>query len=538
MTVPVVHEDAGPAWSTVDSATIVELVRKACEGDPTGPAMIFEDGLVVTRDVLLDRAERFAGALRGRLGIGERVAIMLGNRAEFMIAWFAVAANRATFVTMNPAAREHDATHVLRDSGAAFLIAGEEQRDVVGAIRDSCPDLKEILWVGDGEPDGLLSYSLRADPLRFAVSEARRDDVINVFYTSGTTGLPKGCMVDHEYWLRIVDIDLRLHRKGPTDRMLCCLQFFYGDPSWQLLAALQSGGALVVMRKFSVSRFWDVVRDTGVTEILGIASIPALLLKAPIGPADRAHRVRHALQCAVSPDLHREMNERWGFPWVDGYGMTEAGFISRVPLRHAEEMVGSGSMGVPVPEVSVRIVDDDDRDVRLGDVGEILVSGQGLMKGYLNQPEATAEAMRGGWLHTGDLGRRDERGFLYFAGRKKDMIRRSGENIACAEVEEVLRSHPKVLDAAVIAVPDALRGEEIKAYVLPVAGVSAESLPPEDIVEHCRVKLARHKIPRYIEYRSKEFPRTPSMRVKKVELRAERADPLAGVWDRERAQRG
>ena len=146
--------------------------------------------------------------------------------------------------------------------------------------------------------------------------------------------------------------------------------------------------------------------------------------------------------------------------------------------------------------------------------------------------------MRGGWLHTGDLGRRDERGFLYFAGRKIDMIRRSGENIACAEVEEVLRSHPKVLDAAVIAVPDPLRGEEIKAYVLPVAGVSAESLPPEEIVDHCRAKLARHKIPRYIEYRSKEFPRTPSMRVKKDELRAERADLLAGVWDREQAQRG
>jgi carnitine-CoA ligase len=533
MTETVAHEDAGPAWSTVDSATIVELVRKACEGDPTGPAIIFEDGLAVTRHVLLDRAEQFAGALRGRLGIGERVAIMLGNRAEFMIAWFAVAANRATFVTINPGAREHDATHVLRDSEATILIAGEEQRDVVTAIRNVCPRLREVFWVEDREPDGLLTYGHGTEPLRFGASEACRDDVINVFYTSGTTGLPKGCMVDHEYWLRIVDIDLRLHRKGPADRILCCLQFFYGDPSWQLLAALQSGGALVVMRKFSVSRFWDVVRDTGVTEILGIASIPALLLKAPPHPADRAHRVRHALQCAVSPELHREMNERWGFPWVDGYGMTEAGFISRVPLKHAEEMVGSGSMGVPVPEVRVRIVDDHDRDVGVGEVGETLVSGPGMMKGYLNRPEATAETMRGGWLHTGDLGRRDERGYLYFVGRKKDMIRRSGENIACAEVEEVLRSHPKILDAAVIAVPDALRGEEIKAYVLPVAGVSAESLPPEDIVGHCHAKLARHKIPRYIEYRSKEFPRTPSMRVKKDELRAERADLLAGVWDRE-----
>jgi crotonobetaine/carnitine-CoA ligase len=533
MTERVVHAEAGPAWSAAWSRTVTDLVNEACRGAPDRPAMIFEDGLAVTRGELLQRSEQFAGFLAGRVAPGERVAIMVENRTEYMVAWLAALAARAVMVPINPGGREHDAGHVLRDSGSVLLIAGEEQRPVVEIVRPSCPELREVIWIEGPEPDGLAPHCAGVTPLAFRDSRAAREDITNVYYTSGTTGAPKGCMIDHEYWLRAVDVDIRLHPKGPDDRILCCLQFYYLDPSLLLLIALQTGGALVVMRRFSVSRFWDVVRGNDVTEILGIASIPIYLLKAPPGPDDRNHKVKRALQVAVPPSLHREMNERWGFPWIDGYGITEGGYVSRVPLSHAEEMTGSGSMGVPCPEVSVRIVDDRGRTLPPGEVGEVLVRAPGLMRGYLNLPQATAETLRDGWLHTGDLARQDERGFMYFAGRKRDLIRRSGQNLSAAEVEEVLRSHPKVLEAAVIPVPDLERGEEVKAYVQLVDGETPATVPGEDLVSFCATKLVRYKVPRYIEYRT-EFPRTPSMRVKKEDLKAEREDLTEGCWDREK----
>jgi carnitine-CoA ligase len=198
-------------------------------------------------------------------------------------------------------------------------------------------------------------------------------------------------------------------------------------------------------------------------------------------------------------------------------------------------MVGSGSLGVPNPEVEIRVVDDDGRDVPGGQPGEALIRSPGMFRGYFNRPDATAEALRDGWYHTGDLVRQDERNFVYFLGRKKDIVRRSGENIAAAEVEAVLRLLPKVKDAAVIPVPDEIRGEEVKAYVLLVDGATPADLPPEAIVRHCEEQLASFKVPRYIEYRTGDFPRTPSMKAQKQDLKEEKTDHRQGAWDRELA---
>jgi crotonobetaine/carnitine-CoA ligase len=529
--------ESGPQWSGAESPTVVALVEAACERFPDSPALIFEDGLVVTYARLRDRAERFAGYLRTRVGPGERVAVMLGNRAEHMIAWLAIVAVRAIMVAVNPAARVHDAGHVLRDSGAVMAVVDPQHRPRLDRLRTECPALREVVGVGEPEPDGLLAVGAGIPPWRLAQSEASRDDVTNVYYTSGTTGPPKGCMVDHEWWLRTVDVLLRRVPTGPTDRQLCCLQFFYSDPAHQLLECLHTGGALVVMRRFSVSRFWDVVRDHGVTQLLSFSSIPVFLLKAPPSPRDRAHRVRLARHLGMPPHLHRQIVDRWGFPWVEGYGITEGNLVAGMPLAYAEAMVGSGSIGIPVPELALRLVDASGCPAASGEVGEFLVKGPGMFRGYLNRPEATAAVLRDGWLHTGDLGRVDGRGFLYFEGRAKDIIRRSGENLAAAEVEDVLRAHPKILDAAVIAVPDEERGEEVKAYILPVAGESSATLPPQEVVAFCADRLAPFKVPRYVEYRTTDFPRTPTMRIQKEALRRERADLVAGVWDRQRADR-
>jgi crotonobetaine/carnitine-CoA ligase len=526
------HRVDSADWSAVPHPHVIELVRQGCAEDPERPAIILEDGLIVTRRELLDRSQRFAGYLRSRLKPGDRVVVMLDNRVEFMIALFAIMANRAILVSIAPTAQQHDAGHILADSEPVLAICGATQKPVLEQLRPGSPSLRELLVVDGEEPAGLADFEGAAEPFDFADAGCRREDVITVYYTSGTTGAPKGCMLHHGWWLRVVDLDLRMFRRGWQDRQLCCLPFYYADPAIQLITSLASRGTMVAMRRFSVSRFWDVVTRYDATEILSIASVPALLLKGEPSGKDRDHRIRLAIHAGLPKELHRQLVDRYGFHWLDQYGSTEGGIMSRVPLHLAEELVGSGSLGVEPPGVEIRIVDDEDRDVPVGQTGEALIGGIDLYRGYLNRPEVTAEANRGGWYHSGDMIRRDERGLMYFVGRKKDMIRRSGENISAAEVEAVIRSHPKVLEVAVIPVPDQLRGEEVKAYILPKAGESPQTFPPEEVIEFCKRNLAAYKIPRYIEYRTEEFERTPSMRVQKQSLKT-RPDLIAGSWDRE-----
>jgi carnitine-CoA ligase len=512
-------------------ADIVTLAREALDREPQGPVFIFEDGLVVNRERFRTAVEAFAGYLRERVEPGDRVLIMLENRTEFMVAWLAANTCGAALVSLNASAGEHDAGHVVRDSAAKLAVCGEAHAELIRRVGGEGLD---IVVVSGEEPDGLAPYRADSGPLRLEDVEADPDAITNVYYTSGTTGLPKGCMVGHDYWLRFVELYLGLYGLGPEDRLLCCLQFFYNDPPWLFLASLRAGVPLVTMRRFSVSRFWSVVAEHGVTRLFSLAAIPALLLKAEPREKERRHRVKFALHVGIPAQLHAEFVERWSFPWVEGYGLTESGLVVAMPLEDAERMTGSGSIGLPCPGVDVRLVDDEGREAGAEEPGEILIRAPGMMRGYLNRPEATAEALADGWLRSGDLARRDEAGYLYFLGRKKDIVRRSGENVAAAEVENVLRAHPAVLEAAVVPVADELRGEEVKAYVALVDEASPREVDPASLVDFCRERLAKHKVPRYIEYRTDPFPRTPSMRVKKSELIASGGDPLANSWDRDR----
>jgi crotonobetaine/carnitine-CoA ligase len=433
---------------------------------------------------------------------------------------------------MNHDAHRHDALHVLSDSGARVVLVDAETHPLVTELASELPALEHVVLVDGPEPRGLEPFSAPGSP---GIAALRVDPaaLTNIYYTSGTTGPPKGCMLAHDYWLRFAGLYLDIYGMGREDRLLCCLQFFYGDPPWQLLASLRAGTTLIAMRRFSVSRFWDVVRANGVTQVFGLASIPALLLSAPPDPRDRDTGVRFGLQIGISKDLHSAMVARWGFPWTEGYGLTETGLVVGMPPGDAERMTGSGSIGIPVPGAEVRLIADGGGEAPTGEPGEIWIKAPGLFRAYLNRPGATAEALvDGGWMRTGALGRRDEEGNLYFLGRRKDIIRRSGENVAATEVEQVLRAHPSVLEAAVVAVPDKLRGEEVKAYVALVEGESPDTVTPRQLIEHCSAELATYKVPRYIAYQE-EFPRTPSMRVRKSELIAEVDDLTVGAWDRE-----
>lgn len=513
--------------AALPSRDLVEAVRDACRKDPDIPALIFEDGVSVSRARLWAEIESFAGYLSSRIAPGDRVAIMMPNRAEFMVTWLAVTACRGILVALNPAARSHDAGHVLRDSAARLAVVDGAHAALFAELQPACPELTEIIVAADGEPGGLSAYAGPGLPAR---PDEARGDLTNIFYTSGTTGPPKGCAVGHDYWIRFTGLMAELYSFTAADRMICCLQFFYNDPPWMLLLALTTGTSMVAMRRFSVSRYWRVVRDLDVTVLFGIASTASLLLKAPASADDSKHKVRLSIQVGIPAPLHQDLVDRWGVPWVEAYGLTETGVIVSMPVEQAGKMTGSGSIGVPCPGADVRIVNADGTEAPDGQPGEIVVRAPGLMRGYLNKPRETAETFRGGWLHTGDLGRRDADGYLYFAGRIKDVIRRAGENIAAAEVENVIRSHPAVLEVAAVPVSDDLFGEEVKVHVLLANGHTAQSVRPADLIAFSAERLARYKVPRYVEYRTEEFDRTPSMRVKKENL--DRSADHGRVWDR------
>jgi crotonobetaine/carnitine-CoA ligase len=350
------------------------------------------------------------------------------------------------------------------------------------------------------------------------------DDLVNLQYTSGTTGFPKGCMLTHRYWLTLGRV--AAGRSGDVRVVLAAQPFYYMDPQWLLLMAMHLGGRLVVAPKPSATRFMDWVRREGVEYCI----FPQVVLKQPESPLDAETALKRASIFGLRSDMHAAMERRFGCIARESFGMTEIGSGLITPAE-AVEMVGSGTCGLPSPFREASIRDPEGRELGADEVGELWIRGPGILKGYWNKPEANADSFRDGWFRTGDLFRRDGRGFHYIVGRVKDMIRRSGENIAAREVEAVLLQLDAVLEAAVIPVPDPDRGQEVKACLVLRPGLTSADLPPERVFAHCTGQLARFKVPRFLEYRG-SLPKTPSQKIAKHMLLAERADLREGAIDR------
>jgi crotonobetaine/carnitine-CoA ligase len=326
------------------------------------------------------------------------------------------------------------------------------------------------------------------------------------------------------------------------DRVLTPLPLFHMNPQiLSTMGTLLAGGSLVLVDRFHPSTWWDEVRRTKPTVFHYLGVMPAMLIGLPERSDDGEQPARLGIGAGVGTDVHERFERRFNCKLLEVFGMTEVGLNFCCPPR-GERKVGTRCFCRVFPEYEARVVDAQDRDVPVGEGGELVLRGsepanrrRGFMKEYLKNPEATAEAWRGGWFHTGDEVRRDEEGYFYFVDRRKDLIRRSGENISSSEVEAVIRSHSKVLDAAVIPVPDPIREEEVKAYVILQAAETPESCPPEEILGWCDERLAYFKVPRYLEYRE-SFPRTPTEKVQKQVLKTERDDLTVGCYDRVKAR--
>ena len=326
-------------------------------------------------------------------------------------------------------------------------------------------------------------------------------------------------MLTQGYWTQLGRIAAETLALGDGDVVLTAQAFSYMDPQWSLAMCLYAGVPLVVLPRFSASTFWASVIEHRVTTFYVVGAMATMLLRQPPHDNDRAHEVRLVVSSGIPPALHADLEARWGVPWREAFGMTETGVDLVVPVDDMGS-VGTGDLGVPVASKRVRVVTPTGEEAGHGEAGELIVAGQPMMLGYWNRPDETADTIRDGWLHTGDLAAYGGDGRLRIVGRLKDMVRRGGENVSATEVENAMLSHPDVAGAAVIAVPDDVRGEEVAAVVTLRSGVAGDEQAADAVRDAVRERLAAFKVPRYVAFVD-ELPRTTSEKVAKAALVAD-----------------
>lgn len=506
------------------------LDEAAAEAPDTDAIHIIATGQTLTYAALREAVDRLAGGLLvAGVHRGSHVAVMLPNVIEMPLTWLALARIGAVMVPVNVRYTGREVHYTLDDSEATHLVMGEEFLPRLAAMPSPLPRLDGNVIVVGGRHEDHRSWHELATRFPLAPSalpEPDIDDLMNIQYTSGTTGFPKGCLLTQRYWLICAksysDCDGQSYR-----RILAANPFFYMTPQWLLLMAFFQRGTLYVAPHRSLTHYVEWIRNHRIQFCLFPFDV---LTHQPLAPDDGVNEMIRGNIYIHRKELHAELEQRFNFPARTAFGMTEIGMGTFTPLE-ASEMTGSGSCGIAAPFRECRIADLEGNPVEPGKPGELLFRGPGLLLGYYRKPEATAAAFHGEWFRTGDLAVQDERGFVTIVGRIKEMIRRAGENISAAEVESVLLVLPGVAEAAVVPVPDTLRGEEVKAYLVLQPGLTQEALPPERVIAHCTATLAPFKVPRYLEYRTRPLPRSTSGKVQKPQLAAEKPDLRAGSWD-------
>jgi carnitine-CoA ligase len=457
-----------------------------------------------------------AGALASAgVAPGDRVVVLSENRVEVLELWLGCAWLGAVLVPLNTALRGMQLEHVLADSGAKALAAEPELLERLELVRTKPP----LVWTIGG------TLPRRADPLEPAA--VRPGDPAAILYTSGTTGPSKGvvCPQAQWYWWAVSTGGVLGIR--PDDVLHTTLPLFHTNALNAFCQALVAGATYVLAPRFSASAFWERVDDADATVTYLLGAMVSILLKRPPSELDRAHHVRVALAPATPAELHAPFLERFGVRLVDGWGSTETNIVlAQAPGDRP------GTIGRVVPGYEARVVDEDDAEVADGTPGELVVRHSepfSFATGYFGMPEATVEAWRNLWFHTGDRVVRDPDGSFRFLDRMKDVIRRRGENVSSHEVEQVLLSHPDVAAAAVFPVPSELGEDEVMASVVPRAGGALE---PLELVRFCEPRLAYFAVPRYVEVVA-ELPLTSTGKVEKFRLRDRGV--TEATWDREQA---
>ncbi|MBD9381430.1 MULTISPECIES: AMP-binding protein [Achromobacter] len=467
-----------------------------------------------------------AAYARAGYGHGHRAGLLLENRPAFFLHWFALNALGVSVVPINPDLRAAELEYLTGHSEIALAVAlPERHADLLAAAERAG---RELCVMG---PDDTPPAAPFAAPL--AGSEPDILTECALLYTSGTTGRPKGCILPNRYFLHAGGWYARIgglcELRPGQERMLTPLPLVHMNAmAYSAMAMLLTGGCLIPLDRFHPKTWWDSVRDSGATVLHYLGVMPAILMKAEPSARDKQPAIRFGFGAGVDRKLHQPFEERFGFPLLEAWAMTETGAGAVIIANHEPRHIGSSCFGREEEDVLVRIVADSGLEAAAGEPGELLVRHAGddprygFFAGYLKDQDATSQAWEDGWFHTGDIVRRDADGALRFVDRKKNVIRRSGENISAVEVESVLLQHPLVKAVAVAAVPDAVRGDEVLACVVP------ESLPAEgvamaeaarSIVQWSLEQLAYYKAPGYVAFVD-SLPLTTTNKIQRGEMKA------------------
>ena len=472
-----------------------------------------------------DAVNRAACMLVGLgIGKGDVVSLLMPNSVEYIIAYFACWKLGALAGPVNSLLKENEIAFVLSNSETKALLVHSEFQERIAKIRAELPQLQSVIRFDD-EREATREFVKEGEEGRpddcptsptSPMSLDKDDDAI-IIYTSGTTGKPKGCLLTHgniianarqiSEWLSFTD----------EDRLLTIMPLFHMNAvSVTTMSALYAGGSTVISPKFSASQFWKIISDYRVTSFGSVATMLSMLLsKYPEGVPEglTTNQLRFAM-CGSAPvpaEVMKKFEETFNCPVVEGYGLSES--TCRSTFNPPDERRRPGSCGLPIGN-EMKVFDDDDREVADGQLGEIVLRGENILKGYYKNPEATANAFRNGWFHTGDVGYRDQDGYFFIVDRKSDMIIRGGENIYPREIDEVLYQHPAVAAAATIGIPDQLYGEEVAAFVVLKDG---PQVTEAELIAYCTERLADYKCPKSIRI-VKDIPKGPTGKLLKREL--------------------
>jgi carnitine-CoA ligase len=466
---------------------------------------------------------------------GDKVSIMLPNCPEYLHLWFGSAKIGAVEVPINTSYKGEFLRHIIDQSDSRTLVIAHDFLDRLKLIEDSLSKVKRVVVLGGLSDEEAAQH--RIPMMRFEdffnAPEGRVDvqispsDPGNIIYTSGTTGLSKGALGPHRYWIVVAEQLLPLREGGRDDIFFTFLPLYHmNGQCLTTITALLAEGQMVLSDKFSASRFWNEIRACGATQFNYLGAVVPILAKQEERPDDLDNPVRIAFGAGCPQPVMEYFEKRFGLKCMEGFGMTEIG----IPIHTTLYDRKPGSCGKPLPIYEIKLVDDEDNEVPVDEPGEITFRPREpftMMLEYYNMPDKTLECCRNLWFHTGDLGKKDGDGYFYFVDRKKDALRRRGENISSFEVERAINTHPLVLESAAVAVKSELAEDEVKICVVLKDGAS---LSPEELIEYANERMPYFAVPRYVEF-MEGLPKTPTERVQKYLLKQAGVTPQ--TWDRE-----
>src|SRR5579885_2884890 len=497
-----------------------EMLARTAERYPEQIAVVFYQVYLTYRE--LDAlVNSFANALLA-LGIrkGQRVCLFMANRPEYLVSWFAITRIGAVACPMNPSYKEREVAYQLSNSEAGAIVVQQELLPLVESVRAQAPALEHLVVVG-GEPVAARSgVSAFGDLVRSHAPEPpigvdlRGDDIAALPYSSGTTGWPKGVLLSHKNLVYNTCQSIATAQITFQDRMLVFVPLYHIYGIMLMGLAAMTGARIVLMERFEPGRCLQLIQEQGITLLYSVPQVLSALLDWPELDQYDLHTVRFT-QCGAAPvpaPLARRFQERTRIPVMTSYGLTEASPGTHSNPVYDPQLMKVETIGLPIHDTQQKIVDIETGQIELGvgEVGELIVRGPQVMQGYWKAPEAPAEALRDGWLYTGDIGWRDEEGYVTITDRKKEMIKYKGFSVAPAQIEALLLEHPAVKDAAVVAKPSEEAGEIPKAFIVLRPGY--EGLPGDELLAWVNNQLATYKHVREVEYID-AIPRNPSGKI-------------------------